>query len=112
MSVELFGLAILIGMCATVVAIAAYLIGKSKGYSEGYDRGRSLTPFTAERAREVRDLVERNWHDLADEYGMSPHWSSAHPEEDYDWQAIADGLNEMLGVGTRHDAADEDAIPF
>jgi hypothetical protein len=112
MSMELFALAIIIGICATVIAIVAYLIGKSKGYSEGYERGHSLTPFTAERAREVRDLIERHWHDLAEEYGMGPCWSSAHPEDDYDWQAIADGLNEMLGIETRREAADEDAIPF
>lgn len=38
MSVEVFRL-IILGMCAIVIAIATYCIGKSKGYLEGYDRG-------------------------------------------------------------------------
>lgn len=64
--------------------------------------------FTAEQAREVRDIVDRNWHDLADEYGMGPYWSSAHPEDDYDWHAIADDLNELLGAVV---PPEEDEVP-
>lgn len=101
MSVELFRLVIIIGICTISIAIATYYIGKSKGYSEGYDKGHNLTLFTAEQAKEVRDIVEKNWHDLADEYGMKPYWSSAHPEDDYDWEAIAHELNVMMGTEVR-----------
>lgn len=110
MSVELFRL-VIIGICAIGIAIATYCIGKSKGYYEGYDRGYNRTLFTAEQAREVKDIVERNWHDVADENSMGPYWSSAHPEDDYDWHAIAYELNAMMGVGAC-EADETECAPF
>ena len=107
---EAFRLVIL-GMCTIGIAIATYCIGKAMGYYEGYDRGYNHTLFTAKQAREVKDVIERNWHDLTDEYGMGPYWSSAHPEDDYDWQAIADELNAMMEAGAS-ESDETESVPF
>lgn len=59
-------------------------------------------------AEQVREIVEKHWHDLPVEYDMPE--SSALPEYSYDWQAIADELNAALGgeecedAGTRFNA--------
>lgn len=42
-------------------------------------------------AEQVRETVEKHWHDLPDEYDMPE--ATALPEYSYDWQAIADELN-------------------
>ena len=42
-------------------------------------------------ADQVRETVEKHWHDLPDEYDMPE--ATALPEYSYDWQAIADELN-------------------
>jgi len=49
-------------------------------------------------AEQVRETVEKHWHDLPDEYDMPE--ATALPEYSYDWQAIADELNAELGSGT------------
>ena len=51
-------------------------------------------------AEQVRETVEKHWHDLSAEYDMPE--ATALPEYSYDWQAIADELNAMLGSGTCH----------
>ena len=48
-------------------------------------------------AEQVREIVEKHWHDLPAEYDMPE--SSALPEYSYDWQAIADDLNATLDSG-------------
>ena len=72
---------------------------RKAGYEIGYHdamkaakRGGTLT------AEQVRETVEKHWHDLSDEYDMPE--ASALPEYSYDWQAIADELNAELGSGT------------
>lgn len=42
-------------------------------------------------AEQVRETVEKHWHDLPDEYDMPE--ATALPEYSYDWQVIADELN-------------------
>ena len=42
-------------------------------------------------AEQVREAVEKHWHDLSAEYDMPE--ATALPEYSYDWQAIADELN-------------------
>ena len=49
-------------------------------------------------AEQVREAVEKQWHDLPDEYDMPE--AAALPEYSYDWQAIADELNATLGSTT------------
>lgn len=72
---------------------------RKAGYEIGYHdamkaakRGGTLT------AEQVRETVEKHWHDLSDEYDMPE--ASALPEYSYNWQAIADELNAELGSGT------------
>ena len=45
-------------------------------------------------AEQVRETVEKHWHDLPSEYDMPE--ATALPEYSYDWQAIADELNAEL----------------
>lgn len=45
-------------------------------------------------AAQVRECVEKHWHDLSDEYDMPE--ATALPEYSYDWQAIADELNSRV----------------
>ena len=42
-------------------------------------------------AEQVRETVEKHWHDLPAEYDMPE--ATALPEYSYDWHAIADELN-------------------
>lgn len=49
-------------------------------------------------AEQVRETVEKHWHDLSADYDMPE--ATALPEYSYDWQAIADALNAELGRGT------------
>ena len=42
-------------------------------------------------AEQVRETVEKHWHDLSADYDMPE--ATALPEYSYDWQAIADELN-------------------
>lgn len=46
-------------------------------------------------AEQVRDAVEKHWHDLPAEYDM--YEATALPGYSYDWQSIADELNATLG---------------
>jgi len=48
-------------------------------------------------AEQVRETVEKHWHDLPADYDMPE--ATALPEYSYDWQAIADELNATLGGG-------------
>lgn len=48
-------------------------------------------------AEQVRDTVEKHWHDLSADYDIPE--AAALPEYSYDWQAIADELNATLGGG-------------
>ena len=48
-------------------------------------------------AEQVREVVDRHWHDLPTERDMPE--ATALPEYSYDWQAIADELNATLGGG-------------
>lgn len=59
---------------------------------------RSKTEYAALTAEQVREAVEKHWHDLPYEYDMPE--ATALPEYSYDWQAIADELNAELGSGT------------
>lgn len=45
-------------------------------------------------AEQVRETVEKHWHDLPDEYDMPE--ATALPEYSYDWQAIADELSKKM----------------
>ena len=45
-------------------------------------------------AEQVREIVDRHWHDLSDEYDIPE--ATALPEYSYDWQAIADELNSRV----------------
>lgn len=46
-------------------------------------------------AEQVRETVEKHWHDIPEEYDMPE--ATALPEYSYDWQAIADELNAEIG---------------
>jgi len=48
-------------------------------------------------AEQVRETVEKHWHDLPADYDMPE--ATALPEYSYDWQAIADELNAAMGGG-------------
>ena len=48
-------------------------------------------------AEQVREVVEKHWHDLTAGYDMPA--ATALPEYSYDWQAIADELNTVIGGG-------------
>lgn len=54
-------------------------------------------------AEQVRETVEKHWHDLSAEYDMPE--ATALPEYSYDWQAIADELNATLGRRTCHNTS-------
>lgn len=49
-------------------------------------------------AEQVRQAVEKHWHDLPTDYDMPE--ATALPEFSYNWHAIADELNATLGNGT------------
>lgn len=55
-------------------------------------------------AEQVRETVEKHWHDLPDEYDMPE--ATALPEYSYDWQAIADELNAELGSEVNGETSD------
>lgn len=57
---------------------------------------------------QVRETVEKHWHDLPAEYDMPE--ASALPEYSYDWQAIADELNATLGGGECEDVSTKNGI--
>ena len=46
-------------------------------------------------AEQVRETVDKHWHDLSADYDMPE--ATALPEYSYDWQAIADELNAAVG---------------
>jgi hypothetical protein len=46
-------------------------------------------------AEQMRETVEKHWHDLPADYDMPE--AAALPEYSYDWHAIADELNATLG---------------
>ena len=48
-------------------------------------------------AEQVRETVEKHWHDLPAEYDMPE--AAALPGFSYDWQAIADELNAAIDGG-------------
>ena len=56
-------------------------------------------------AEQVREIVEKHWHDLPAEYDMPE--ATALPEYSYDWQAIADELKATLGG---EDSSADDAL--
>jgi hypothetical protein len=49
-------------------------------------------------ADQVRDTVEKHWHDLSADYDMPE--ATVLPEYSYNWQVISDELNAELGSGT------------
>ena len=51
--------------------------------------------LTAEQVMRIHEVIEKHWHDLSAEYDMPE--ATALPEYSYDWQAIADELNAVLG---------------
>ena len=55
-------------------------------------------------AEQVRETVEKHWHDLPDEYDIPE--ATALPEYSYDWQAIADELNAELGSEINGETSD------
>ena len=57
--------------------------------------------MTVEKVKRINEVIEKHWHDLSTEYDMPE--ATALPEYSYDWQAIADELNETLGAGTCRD---------
>ena len=67
-------------------------------------------------AEQVRETVEKHWHDLPVEYGMLE--ATALPEFGYDWQGIADELNEIrngaceIVVQTWHDHGGYDSDTY
>ena len=55
-------------------------------------------------AEQVRETVEKHWHDLSADYDMPE--ATALPEYSYDWQAIADELNATLRSEINGDTSD------
>lgn len=47
-------------------------------------------------AEQVREIVDKHWHDLPTDYDMPE--ATALPEYSYDWHAIADKLNALVGL--------------
>ena len=60
-------------------------------------------------AEQVREVMEKHWHDLPDEYDMPE--ATALPEYSYNWQVIADELNALLGSGTCEVSYEQEGIP-
>ena len=60
-------------------------------------------------AEQVRETVEKHWHDLSADYDMPE--ATALPEYSYDWQAIADELN-ARGERTCKSTTDDNAWCF
>ena len=61
-------------------------------------------------AEQVCEVVEKHWHDLPDEYDMPE--ATALPEYSYDWQAIADELNDMLGSDNEYEAKMDELLCY
>lgn len=55
-------------------------------------------------AKQVRETVDKHWHDLSADYDMPE--ATALPEYSYDWQAIADELNKSLGIDRESELKD------
>ncbi len=53
--------------------------------------------LTAEQVKQLSEIMDKHWHNLSEEYGMPE--ASALPEYSYDWHAIADEFNAMIGAG-------------
>ena len=62
-------------------------------YEDAYEKERADLGSGTLTAEQVREAVEKHWHDLHDEYDMPE--ATALPEYSYDWQAVADELNEL-----------------
>ena len=72
---------------------------RKAGYEIGYhDAMKSAKHGGTLTAEQVRETVEKHWHDLPADYDMPE--ATALPEYSYDWQAITDELNAELGSGT------------
>lgn len=78
--------------CYACGATGGYKVTPAKAIEAWNTRAKHST-LTAEQ---VRETVDKHWHDLSADYDMPE--ATALPEYSYDWQAIADELNVTLGI--------------